>query len=119
MALSSERRLLDASLPEDPDSCAPWTTSPSVDAAAEAEPVQVGAGSLGCSVGVDGCSVGVVGCSVGVVGSCVGVVGALEVGLWVGVCVTVTVRIPLLPEFVDANTATGQFVVERDRYVDG
>ncbi len=35
------------------------------------------------------------------------------------VCVTVTVRVPLLPEFVDANTATGQFVVERDRYVDG
>jgi hypothetical protein len=35
------------------------------------------------------------------------------------VCATVTVRIPLLPEFVDANTATGQFVVERDRYVDG
>jgi hypothetical protein len=35
------------------------------------------------------------------------------------VCVTVTVRIPLLPEFVDANTATGEFVVERDRYVDG
>ncbi len=35
------------------------------------------------------------------------------------VCVKVTVRIPLLPEFVDANTATGQFVVERDRYVDG
>jgi hypothetical protein len=34
------------------------------------------------------------------------------------VCVTVTVRIPLLPEFVDANTATGQFVVERDRYID-
>jgi hypothetical protein len=34
------------------------------------------------------------------------------------VCVTVTVRVPLLPEFVDANTATGQFVVERDRYVD-
>lgn len=34
------------------------------------------------------------------------------------VCVTVTVRIPFLPEFVDANTATGQFVVERDRYVD-
>ena len=34
------------------------------------------------------------------------------------VCVTVTVRIPLLPEFVDANTATGQFLVERDRYVD-
>ncbi|MGY1602389.1 hypothetical protein [Geodermatophilus sp. SYSU D00815] len=35
------------------------------------------------------------------------------------VCVTVTVRIPLLPEFIDANTATGQFVVERDRYLDG
>ncbi len=34
------------------------------------------------------------------------------------VCVTVTVRIPLLPQFVDTNTATGQFVVERDRYVD-
>jgi len=34
------------------------------------------------------------------------------------VCVTVTVRIPLLPEFIDANTATGEFVVERDRYVD-
>jgi hypothetical protein len=33
------------------------------------------------------------------------------------VCVTVTVRIPLLPEFIDANTATGRFVVERDRYV--
>ena len=35
------------------------------------------------------------------------------------VCVTVTVRIPLLPEFIDANTATGRFVVERDRYVNG
>jgi hypothetical protein len=35
------------------------------------------------------------------------------------VCVTVTVRIPLLPDFIDANTASGQFVVERDRYVDG
>jgi hypothetical protein len=34
------------------------------------------------------------------------------------VCVTVTVRIPLMPEFIDANTATGQFVVERDRYID-
>jgi hypothetical protein len=34
------------------------------------------------------------------------------------VCVTVTVRIPLLPEFTDANTATGQFLVECDRYVD-
>nr|WP_204263860.1 hypothetical protein [Geodermatophilus normandii] len=34
------------------------------------------------------------------------------------VCATVTVRIPLLPDFVDTNTATGQFVVETDRYVD-
>jgi len=34
------------------------------------------------------------------------------------VCVTVTVRIPLLPEFIDSNTTTGQFVVERDRYID-
>ncbi|MGY2074854.1 hypothetical protein [Blastococcus sp. SYSU DS0828] len=44
---------------------------------------------------------------------------ALAPGEEFSVCVTVTVRIPLLPEFVDANTATGQFVVERDRYVDG
>jgi hypothetical protein len=35
------------------------------------------------------------------------------------VCVTVTVRIPLLPDFIDANTTTGRFVVERDRYLDG
>lgn len=35
------------------------------------------------------------------------------------VCVAVTVRIPLLPGFIDANTATGRFVVERDRYADG
>ena len=35
------------------------------------------------------------------------------------VCVTVTVRIPMLPEFIESNTATGQFVVERDRYVNG
>ena len=34
------------------------------------------------------------------------------------VCLTVTVRIPLLPQFIDANTATGEFVVERDRNVD-
>jgi hypothetical protein len=34
------------------------------------------------------------------------------------VCVTITVRIPLLPQFIDANTATGQFIVERDRYID-
>jgi len=44
---------------------------------------------------------------------------ALAPGEEFNVCVTVTVRIPLLPEFVDANTATGRFVVERDRYVDG
>lgn len=43
---------------------------------------------------------------------------ALTPGEEFSVCVTVTVRIPLLPEFVDANTATGQFLVERDRYVD-
>jgi hypothetical protein len=35
------------------------------------------------------------------------------------ICVTVTLRIPKLPEFIDSNPATGQFVVERDRYVDG
>ena len=44
---------------------------------------------------------------------------ALAPGEEFTVCVTVTVRIPLLPDFIDANTATGQFVVERDRYVDG
>jgi hypothetical protein len=35
------------------------------------------------------------------------------------VCVTVTVRIPMLPDVIDANTATGKFTVERDRYADG
>jgi Flp pilus assembly protein TadG len=44
---------------------------------------------------------------------------ALTPGEEFSVCVTVTVRIPLLPEFIDANTATGRFVVERDRYIDG
>ena len=34
------------------------------------------------------------------------------------VCVTVTVRIPVLPQSIDADTATGQLAVERDRYVD-
>ena len=34
------------------------------------------------------------------------------------VCVTVTVRIPLMPDFIKSNTATGQFVVDRDRYID-
>ena len=29
------------------------------------------------------------------------------------------ILIPFLPEFIDANTATGQLVVERDRYYDG
>ena len=43
---------------------------------------------------------------------------ALTPGEEFTVCVTVTVRVPLLPQFIDANTATGQFVVERDRYVD-
>ena len=43
---------------------------------------------------------------------------ALTPGEEFTVCVTVTVRIPLLPQFIDANTATGEFVVERDRYVD-
>ena len=33
--------------------------------------------------------------------------------------VTETGRTPMLPEFIDANTATGEFAVERDRYVDG
>jgi hypothetical protein len=27
-------------------------------------------------------------------------------------------RLTTMPEFIDVNTATGQFVVERDRYVD-
>ena len=35
------------------------------------------------------------------------------------VCVRVTVRVPMLPDFIDAYTATGEFDVERDRYVDG
>jgi Flp pilus assembly protein TadG len=48
----------------------------------------------------------------------VGYAPTLTPGEEFSVCVTVTVRIPLLPEFIDANTATGQFVVERDRYVD-
>ena len=48
-----------------------------------------------------------------------GYVPTLAPGEEFSVCVTVTVRIPLLPEFVDANTATGQFVVERDHYIDG
>ena len=43
---------------------------------------------------------------------------ALVPGEEFSVCATVTVWIPLLPEFVDATTATGQFVVEVDRYVD-
>ena len=54
-------------------------------------------------------------------GGCAGAGGytpTLAPGEEFSVCVTVTVRIPFLPEFIDANTATGQFVVERDRYVD-
>src|SRR3954452_16469740 len=34
-------------------------------------------------------------------------------------CVTITVRIPLLPDFIDVNTATGRFVAGRDRDTDG
>ena len=49
----------------------------------------------------------------------IGYTPTLTPGEEFSVCVTVTVRIPLLPEFIDANTATGQFVVERDRYIDG
>ena len=52
-------------------------------------------------------------------GSAGGYTPALTPGEEFSVCVTVTVRIPLLPEFIESNTATGQFVVERDRYVDG
>jgi Flp pilus assembly protein TadG len=43
---------------------------------------------------------------------------ALTPGEEFNVCVTVTIRVPLLPEFIEENTATGQFLVERDRYVD-
>jgi hypothetical protein len=60
---------------------------------------------------------------VGPGGTCEGGGGGYSPSLTPGeefsVCVTVTVRIPLLPDFIDSNTATGQFVVERDRYVDG
>jgi hypothetical protein len=52
-------------------------------------------------------------------GAAGGYVPTLAPGEEFSVCVTVTVRIPLLPEFIDANIATGQFVVERDRYIDG
>jgi hypothetical protein len=44
---------------------------------------------------------------------------ALTPGEKFTVCVTVTVRIPLLPDFIRSNTATGRFVVDRDRYTDG
>jgi hypothetical protein len=52
-------------------------------------------------------------------GAAGGYTPALTPGEEFTVCVTVTVRVPLLPDFIDANTATGEFVVERDRYVDG
>jgi Flp pilus assembly protein TadG len=52
-------------------------------------------------------------------GSAGGYAPTLTPGEEFSVCVTVTVRIPLMPEFIESNTATGQFVVERDRYVDG
>ncbi|CAN5196962.1 hypothetical protein BH20ACT5_BH20ACT5_15230 [soil metagenome] len=32
------------------------------------------------------------------------------------VCVTVVIRVPGLPDFIETNTATGMFVVERDRF---
>lgn len=32
------------------------------------------------------------------------------------VCVRVTIRVPGLPDFIDSNTATGVFVVQRDRF---
>ncbi len=51
--------------------------------------------------------------------SAAGYAPTLAPGEEFSVCMTVTVRIPVLPEFIDANTATGQFVVERDRYADG
>ncbi len=51
-------------------------------------------------------------------GSVGGYTPTLAPGEEFSVCATVTVRIPLLPEFIDANTATGRFVVEIDRYVD-
>ena len=69
---------------------------------------------------VDATDVRVAYASAGV--SCEGAGGytpTLAPGEEFSVCVTVTVRIPLLPEFIESNTATGQFVVERDRYVDG
>lgn len=34
------------------------------------------------------------------------------------VCVTVTIRVPGLPDFIDSNTATGMYVVQRDRFTD-
>lgn len=34
------------------------------------------------------------------------------------VCVTVTIRVPGLPDFIDTNTATGEFLVQRDRFQD-
>jgi hypothetical protein len=52
-------------------------------------------------------------------GAAGGYTPSLAPGEEFSVCVTVTVRIPFLPEFIDSNTATGQFAVERDRYVDG
>ncbi len=32
------------------------------------------------------------------------------------VCVTVVIRVPGLPDFIDTNTATGMYVVQRDRF---
>lgn len=32
------------------------------------------------------------------------------------VCVTVVIRVPGLPDFIDTNSATGMYVVQRDRF---
>ncbi len=34
------------------------------------------------------------------------------------VCVTVVIRVPGLPGFIESNTATGRYVVQRDRFTD-
>lgn len=34
------------------------------------------------------------------------------------VCVTVVIRVPGLPDFIDTNTATGMFIVQIDRFRD-
>lgn len=41
---------------------------------------------------------------------------ALASGEVFAVCVQVTIRVPLVPEFIDRNTATGRYVVAMDGY---